>query len=42
MNVVSAEWVNNAPRQQAAYDARYYALDKLKDNEGMIALQSQN
>ena len=41
MNVVSAEWVNNAPRQQAAYDARYYALDKLKDNEGMIALQSQ-
>lgn len=41
MNVISAEWVNNAPRQQAAYDARYYVLDKLNDNEGLIKLQSQ-
>ena len=41
MNVISAEWVNNAPRHQAAYDARYYVLDKLNDNEGLIKLQSQ-
>ena len=41
MNRISAEWIENAPRQQAAYDARYYVLDKLKDSEGMIALQSQ-
>lgn len=41
MNDISAEWVENAPRHQAAYDARYYVLDKLKDSEGLIALQSQ-
>lgn len=41
MNVISAEWVNNAPRHQAAYDARYYVLDKLNDNEGLIKLQSK-
>ena len=41
MNEISAEWVKNAPRHQAAYDARYYTLDKLKDNEGLVALQSQ-
>ena len=41
MNVISTEWVNNAPRHQAAYDARYYVLDKLSDNEGLIELQSQ-
>ena len=41
MNIISDEWVNNAPRHQAAYDARYYVLDKLNDNEGLIKLQSQ-
>ena len=41
MNVISTEWVNDAPRHQAAYDARYYVLDKLSDNEGLIKLQSQ-
>ena len=40
MNDISAEWVENAPRHQAAYDARYYVLDKLKDSEGLIELQS--
>ena len=25
----------------SAYDARYYVLDKLKDNKGLIELQSQ-
>lgn len=40
MNDISAEWVENAPRYQAAYDARYYVLDKLKDSEGLIELQS--
>ena len=33
MNRISAEWIENAPRHQAAYDARYYVLDKLKDNK---------
>ena len=41
MNEISAQWVESAPRHQAAYDARYYVLDKLKDNKGLIALQSQ-
>lgn len=41
MNEISAEWMKNAPRQQAAYDARYYILDKLKDREGLTALQFQ-
>ena len=41
MNRISAEWIENEPRQQAAYDARYYVLDKLKDNKGLIELQSQ-
>ena len=41
MDEISAEWVENAPRHQAAYDARYYVLDKLKDNKELIALQSQ-
>ena len=41
MNEISAEWIENAPRHQAAYDARFYVLDKLKDNKGLIALQSQ-
>ena len=41
MNEISAKWIEKAPRKQEAYDARYYVLDKLKDNEGMIALQSQ-
>ena len=41
MNRISAEWIEHAPRQQTAYDARYYVLDKLKDSEGLIALQSQ-
>ena len=41
MNVISTEWVNDAPRHQAAYDARYYVLDKLSDNEGLIELQFQ-
>ena len=41
MNEISAEWMKNAPRQQAAYDSRYYVLDKLKDREGLTALQFQ-
>lgn len=41
MNKISAEWVGNATRHQAAYDARYYVLDKLNDKDGLIALQSQ-
>ena len=40
MNRISAEWIENEPRQQATYDARYYVLDKLKDNKGLIELQS--
>ena len=41
MNKISAEWVKNAPRQQAAYDARYYVLDKLNDNQELLNLQIQ-
>ncbi len=39
MNEVSLKWIENAPRQQAAYDARYYVLGKLEDDERLKELK---
>lgn len=41
MDEISAGWIEYAPRQQEAYDARYYVLEKLNDKEGLVRLYAK-
>lgn len=41
MNEISEKWLNYAPRRQEAFDARYYTLKKLNNEEGISELREK-